>query len=172
MRYIKAHKSRLHGKRNKKSIKYIVIHYTEGVGDTAEGNCKYFSRLDNPKLTTGAHFFVDHLGECIKSIPMNQIAYAVGGEYNADVAKYYKKCTNANSVSIEIANLVNGDLKAGHYIGLKKAIKYIKKYCPNAKTIIRHWDVNGKTCPYGMTGKNNAKWESLRKELYKMLEGE
>ena len=28
----------------------------------------------------------------------------------------------------------------------------------NAKTIIRHWDVNGKNCPAPMVGKDNEKW--------------
>ena len=168
MKYIKAHKSRLHGKRNRNSIKYIVIHYTSNVGDTALNNAMYFKRLDNPKNQAGAHFFVDDTGECIKSIPMNQIAWSVGGCFD-EKAPYYNVCTNANSVSIELANLVKGDVKAGHYIGLRKAIRYIKKYCKNAKIIIRHYDVNGKHCPDGLL--TEKKWSPVHRQLMSILEG-
>ena len=47
----------------------------------------------------------------------------------------------------------------------KRLVKYIKKYCPNAKTIIRHWDANGKNCPAPMSGKNNFNWKKFKKEL-------
>lgn len=39
-----AHKSCFHGKRSRKNIKYIVIHYTGNSNDTAANNGKYFRR--------------------------------------------------------------------------------------------------------------------------------
>ena len=39
-----------------KPIKYIVLHYTGGNGDTALGNCKYFLGLNR---NASAHYFVD-----------------------------------------------------------------------------------------------------------------
>lgn len=51
---------------------------------------------------------MDKQGEIWRSIPMNRIAYAVGGFYSqsggAGAGAYYGKCTNANSVSIELCD--------------------------------------------------------------------
>jgi N-acetylmuramoyl-L-alanine amidase CwlA len=49
----------------------------------------------------------------------------------------------------------------------RELIKYIQKYCPNAKTIIRHWDVNGKQCPLPMVGKENKMWKEFKKKITK-----
>ena len=45
-----------------------------------------------------------------------------------------------------------------------KLIKYIRKHCPNAKTIIRHYDVNGKQCPL-LYVKDEAKWKAFKREI-------
>lgn len=167
MKTIKAHKSCMHGKRNRSSIKYIVIHYTGNKGDTAVGNARYFQKEQNgARNGVGAHFFVGGKGATVKSIPMNQIAWSVGGLYSKSggAGAYYKKCTNANSVSIELCDATKGytDVQAK---AVKKLIKYIKRYCPNAKVIIRHWDVNGKDCPAPMIGKNNKMWKQFKKDV-------
>lgn len=149
MRKIYAHKERYHGKRNKKHIEAIVLHYTSNKGDTAENNAKYFQQppKETKNLTTCAHFFIDKSGKVVKALPMNIIAYAVGGKrQSAKGGKFYKQLDNNNTVSIELCDACSGyndkQLKA-----LKKTIKYIKKYCKNAKTICYHYDVNGKNCP-------------------------
>ena len=146
------------GKRNLKSVTYIVIHYTGNKGDTAKNNAVYFATSNTRKA--GAHFFVDKSGEIWMSIPMNRIAWAVGGLYSTSngAGSYYGKCTNANSVSIELCDLVNGSPSWEQMLAVKRLVKYIQGKCPNAKTIIRHWDVNGKTCPATMVGKNNKEW--------------
>lgn len=131
-------------KRNRKNIKYIVIHYTQNKGDTAKNNVDYFANVN--KREAGAHFFVSANGDYAKSIPMNRSAWAVGGCVYDENAKYLNKCTNFNSISIELCDAVDG-WTVGHVTGTKKVIKYIRKYCPNAKTIICHHDVNGKNCP-------------------------
>lgn len=131
-------------KRNRKNIKYIVIHYTQNKGDTAKNNVDYFANVN--KREAGAHFFVSANGDYAKSIPMNRSAWAVGGYVYDENAKYLNKCTNFNSISIELCDAVDG-WTVGHVTGTKKVIKYIHKYCPNAKTIICHHDVNGKNCP-------------------------
>lgn len=148
-------------KRNYKDIKYIVIHYTGNKGDTAKGNASYFATGNTREA--GAHFFVDKAGEVYKSININRAAYAVGGAKYSDQirvggGKYYGKCTNYNSVSIELCDCTTGtnweQMKT-----TRELVLYIQKKCPNAKTIIRHWDVNGKTCPAPMAGRSNKKWE-------------
>lgn len=148
-------------KRNLADIKYIVIHYTGNKGDTAENNAKYFANTNTRKA--GAHFFVDKAGEVWKSININRTAWAVGGFYTTSngAGSYYQKCTNSNSVSIELCDCLKGtnweQMKAA-----RQLVKSIQEKCPNAKTVIRHWDVNGKPCPASMIGTNSKKWKRLR----------
>lgn len=151
-------------KRNLNDVKYIVIHYTGNKGDTAENNAKYFANANTRQA--GAHFFVDKQGEVWKSVKMERTAWAVGGLYSTanGAGSYYEKCTNNNSVSIELCDCVDGtnweQMKA-----TKQLVEYIQEKCPNAKTIIRHWDVNGKACPAPMIGTSNEKWNRLHSYL-------
>lgn len=151
-------------KRSLKSIKYIVIHYTGNKKDTAKSNANYFATTNTRQA--GAHFFVDKAGVIYKSINMNRIAWAVGGKVSTtgSAGSYYGKCANANSVSIELCDCIN-DTNWEQMLAVRKLVQYIKKKCPNAKTIIRHWDVNGKSCPGSMTGKTNKKWQRLHNFL-------
>lgn len=151
-------------KRELKSIKYIVIHYTGNKGDTAKNNADYFATGNTREA--GAHFFVDKTGEIWKSINMNRIAWAVGGLYSQSngAGSYYQKCTNTNSVSIELCDCLE-DTNWEQMKATRQLVKYIQKKCPNAKTIVRHWDVNGKTCPAPMIGINNEKWKKFHNFL-------
>lgn len=144
-------------KRALNTIKYIVIHYTGNKGDTAKANANYFATSNARQA--GAHFFVDKNGKIYKSVNMNCIAWAVGGKYSLSngAGTYYGKCTNSNSVSIELCDCCQ-ETNWEQMRAVKQLVAYIQKKCPNAKTIIRHWDVNGKNCPLPMTGKNNEKW--------------
>ena len=150
------------GKRNCKDIRYIVIHFTANKGDTAKNNANYFA-TGNARMA-GAHFFVDKKGEIWKSININRIAYAVGGKYSLTngAGAYYGKCTNANSVSIELCDCCT-DTNWEQMLATRKLVKYIQKKCPNAKTIIRHWDVNGKDCPAPFIGNGNEKWTEFKR---------
>ena len=149
------------GKRNLADIKYIVIHYTGNKGDTAENNAKYFANSNTRKA--GAHFFVDKVGEIYQSIKIDRTAWAVGGFYTTSngAGTYYGKCTNANSVSIELCDCVT-ETNWEQMKATRQLVKSIQEKCPNAKTVIRHWDVNGKPCPVPMIGTNNKKWKRLR----------
>lgn len=151
-------------KRSRKDVKYIVIHYTGNNNDTAKNNAVYFANSNTREA--GAHFFVGAKGVVYKSINMNRIAWAVGGKYSTSngAGSYYGKCTNYNSVSIELCDCVKGytDKQAK---ATKELIQYIQKRCSNAKTIIRHWDVNGKQCPLPMVGKDNAMWKKFKKAI-------
>lgn len=145
-------------KRDLDAVKYIVIHYTGNTGDTAQANAKYFATSNT--RAAGAHFFVDKAGKVYKSVNMNRSAYAVGGKYSLSggAGTYYGRCTNANSISIELCDCCK-DTNWEQMKAARQLVKYIQKKCPNAKTIIRHWDVNGKDCPLPMTGTNNKKWK-------------
>ena len=152
------------GKRNLKEVKYIVIHFTGNKGDTAKNNADFYA-TENAR-EAGAHFFVDKNAEIWQSIPMERIAWSVGHFFTKDggAAAYYKKCTNANSVSIELCDCLK-NVSWEQMLAVRELVQYIQKHCPNAKTIIRHWDVNGKECPGPMIGKDNLKWKHLHNKL-------
>lgn len=152
------------GIRDLKDVKYIVIHYTGNKGDTAKNNVDYFAGTNT--RPAGAHLFADKQGGKGLSIPLNRIAYAVGGLYSKKngAGSYYKKCTNANSVSIELCDCLKG-VSWEQMLAARELVKWVQGQCPNAKTIIRHWDVNGKECPDPMTGTNNKKWKHLHNKL-------
>lgn len=150
------------GARPLSSIKYIVLHYTAVNGDSAKNEALYFSR--NYSRYAGAHFFVDQKGEIAQSISMDITAWSVGGaKYAGTNPQYYGKCTNYNSVSIEMCDQVNKEAGAKQIASVKWLIDYIQKRCPNAKTIIRHYDVNGKPCPARYL--SASKWSSLKKKV-------
>ena len=157
-------------KRNKKDVKYIVIHYTGIVGDRAENNCLFYKNVNTREA--GAHFFVDQYGSFYKSIDLNRTAYAVGGAKYTDCAKtgggkYYGMVTNANSVSIELCDIVNKEPSEKMIKGVVKVIKYIQTYCPNATVIVRHFDVNGKHCPASMM--NSEAWTKFQLKLLEQI---
>ncbi|MDE7424971.1 MAG: N-acetylmuramoyl-L-alanine amidase [Lachnospiraceae bacterium] len=145
-------------------IKFIVIHYTGNKGDTAKNNADYFATSNT--RTAGAHFFVDKTGEIYRSIKENLVAWAVGGLYGQTLGagSCYNKCTNTNSISIELCDCLE-DTNWEQMKATRQLVQYIQKKCPNAKTIIRHWDVNGKQCPASMTGTSNKKWKRFHSFL-------
>ena len=158
-------------KRKYRSIRFIVIHYTGNRGDTAKGNCHYFSPKGGNNRQAGAHFFVDQQGKYYKSIPMCRTAWSVGGFFTkaGGAGSYYEICTNYNSVSIEMCDCASKDPSPEMKKAIKKVIKYIQRYCPNATTLCRHYDVNGKKCPGRMCGMKGTKgwerWQALLKYL-------
>lgn len=150
-------------KRSLKDIFYIVIHFTAGKGDTAKNEGAYFATRN--KIKAGAHFFVGQDGTIVKSVNMNRTAWAVGGNKWTDCnktggGKYYKICTNANSISIELCDNATKDPSNAQVNATKDLIRYIRSKCPNAKKIIRHFDVNGKYCPIRMM--NEKKWKAFK----------
>ena len=167
-KYIKAKPISYGTERPYSAIKYIAIHYTGNKGDTAEGNARFFARYgDGNTRNAGAHFFVGQDGEVVKSIPMKLTAWAVGGfETNANgAASLYGICTNSNSVSIELCDNATRDPSAAQIKAVKELVKYIRKTCPNARTLARHWDCSGKQCPARRTGANNKKWTNFVKQV-------
>ncbi len=144
-------------------IKYIVIHYTANDGDTDENNGKYFA---NNVTKSSAHYFVDD-DSITQSVPDNYVGYSVGGNRYANYkqtggAKFYKTCTNSNSISIELCD----DVKNGVIYPSAKTIEnaldlarlLMSKYNIPADRVIRHFDVNGKPCPAYWV--NDAKWKA------------
>lgn len=153
-------------KRGYEIVRFIAIHYTGVVGDTAENEGKFFANGNT--RAAGAHFFIDQAGQVVKSVDLNRAAWSVGGVKYPNCnktggGKYYGIVTNANSVSIELCDNVNKSPSKKQIKAVKNTIKYIRKHCPNAKTVVRHFDVTGKPCPGMMT--NDATWKNFKKEI-------
>lgn len=159
---------RNHGaKRSTSKIKFIVIHFTANDGDSDTGNANYFKKN---VVKASAQYFVDS-DSITQSVPDNYVAWSVGGSKYGDCAKtgggkFYGKCTNSNSISIELCD----DKKNGKIYPSQKTIenaliltKYLmKKYNVPQSRVIRHFDVNGKRCPgyWCGTAAKNKKWKT------------
>lgn len=164
--YIKANSYAHGGERPLSAIKYIVIHYTGGGGgDSAKANALYFK--NGNRTYAGAHFFVDQYGHVYQTVPMGVTAWSVGGFFTQanGAGKYYQQCLNSNSVSIELCDCDYKDPSSEMIETTRKLIEHIQAKCPHAKTILRHWDVNGKKCPARMSGKDNKKWQKFKAQI-------
>lgn len=138
--------------RKTSKIRYIVIHYTANDGDRAYNNALYFR---NHVVKASAHYFVDD-NIIYNSVPDNYTAYSVGGGKYSDCAKtgggaFYGKCTNANSISIEMCDVTrDGSIMASEKT-LENTVNLVRslmaKYNVPIERVIRHFDVNGKKCP-------------------------
>ena len=161
--------------RSLSTIKYIVIHYTSNDGDTDTNNGKYFRDY---VVKASAHYFVDS-DSITQSVKDNVIAYSVGGNKYASCAqtgggKYYGKCTNSNSISIELCD----DVKNGVVYPSDKTIEnaleltrhLMKKYNVPKERVIRHFDVTGKLCPAYWCG-TDAKNKLWLTEFWNKLDG-
>lgn len=163
------------GRRDLDAIKYIVIHYTANDGDTDESNGAYFH---NNVVKASAHYFVDDDSVTV-SVNDEFTAWSVGGKKYPDCVKtgggkYYGKCTNANSISIELCDDVkNGRVypSAGTIANAIELVKKLmKKYGIPAANVIRHFDVNGKPCPAYWCG-TSAKDKQWKTEFWDKLNG-
>lgn len=131
-------------------IRYIVIHYTGGLG-TAKENCQYFASGEKSR---SAHYIVGHEGEIWQSVEDENIAWHCG-------AKRYlhPKCRNCNSIGIELCvrKKEPGHLQAGDKdwyfedATVESAVELTKylmsRYNVPAGNVLRHYDVTGKICP-------------------------
>ena len=154
------------------TIKYIVIHYTANDGDTALSNAKYFARGNRG---ASAHYFIDS-NNIVQSVEDNYVAWSVGGSKYSDCSKtgggkFYSKCTNSNSLSIEICDDIKNnaiyptEATINNVVDLVRTL--MKKYNVSIDNVIRHFDVTGKKCPMYWCGdsQKNAKWQEFKSRL-------
>lgn len=132
--------------RNGAGTKYIVIHWV-GAVSTAKNNADYFNGGDRQ---ASAHFFVDDK-EIWQSVSVGRASWHCGGGRQSNKGgTYLGKCTNSNSIGIEMCcKKKDGKL----YITDKtiantgELVRYLmKKYNIPQSRVIRHFDVNGKYC--------------------------
>ena len=158
--------------RKKSDIKYIVIHYTAGKGDTARNNVDAFTHLITK---TSAHFFVDEKEVAMSVDPVN-IAWHCGGKKyaNGAPAPFHGKCTNSNSIGVEMCS----DLCGNQYVitadtqsrAAKFTAELMIEYNIPIERVVRHYDVTGKYCPMPMV--DSRAWGAflnMVKTYYKVL---
>ena len=155
--------------------KYIVLHYTATNGATAANEVMYFAT--NPAaVNASADFFVDdnEIRQYNTSLD-SRYSWAVGVDYSGGSAPYWGKCTNANSISIEMCCTYDSVHTGAWYISentYKNAVELTKylmqKYNIPAANVIRHWDVCRKPCPgaVGWIPKfGEATWTRFKKDI-------
>lgn len=142
----------------KEKIKYLVVHYTAGDGDTAKNNAKYFS---GAARGASAHYFIDE-NEIWQSVREEDTAWHCGGK------KYYHPlCRNDNSIGIEMCSYKDNN---GYHIAsetLDRAVMLIrelmKKYNIATENVVRHYDVTHKNCPAPLV--EEAEWQEFKRKL-------
>ena len=179
------------GSRNGATIKYLVIHYTGSTHSekgTARDCCKMFATSSRE---ASADFVVDdeEIYQYNGDIK-NRKCWAVGGSkyrwINTKVGgTYYGKCTNANSISIEMkSSKVNRksvkDTDTDWYLTdkvvantVELAAYLLKKYNIPFSNMIMHHHVSGKLCPLPWCQKESdlSKWEDFKKRVKAELNG-
>ena len=122
--------------RNKKKIKYIILHYTGMRSET-----KALKRLTDDNSNVSCHYFIKSNGQIILMVPELYEAWHAGkSKWKKDIS------LNRNSIGVEITN-------KGHEFGyqnyskkqissLIKLTKYlIKKYKIKSSNILGHSDI-------------------------------
>ena len=145
------------------AIRYIVIHYTAGNGDTAAAECSYFA---GGARGASAHYFVGEDGIC-QSVPDDLKAWHCGGT-NAYKHPY---CRNANSIGIEMTSRKNAS--GGYYIvnSVVEMTIELTRYLMGVydippENVIRHYDVWAKVCPEPFV-KHPAQWQAFKERIAK-----
>lgn len=154
--------------RSLSKIKYIVLHYTANDGDTDESNANFFKTSGRG---SSAHYFVDD-NSVTRTVPDNYVAWSVGGNRYSNYkttggASLYKTCTNTNSINIEMCDTKrNGKYDVSEKTLLNTielVILLMKKYKISISSVIRHFDVTGKSCPAYFI--DNGIWNNMKKRI-------
>lgn len=143
--------------------KYIVIHYTGNWRDKSTSNGNYFKSTNRG---ASAHYFVD-AENVVQVVSDSDTAWAVGRNYGSN--NLFGKCTNSNSISIEMCS-TDGKISDGTYRNTVELTKTLmKKYNIDAAHVVRHWDVCSKSCPgwtgWGANGCDSSIWNQFKKDI-------
>ncbi len=143
----------------REEIRYIVVHYTAGNGDTARENGIYFQ---NTRVGASAHWFVDET-TAVSSVPEQFAAWHCGG-----TSYIHPECRNVNSIGVELCSRRKQD---GTYFFLPETVvnaaalvrALMKKYRVPEERVLRHYDVTGKKCPAPFL--DAGQWEEFQRML-------
>ena len=151
-------------------IRYLVIHYT-GAEGTAADNVAYFNSMNR---NASADYFINQNGVAYEynPDPKNYYSWHCGGPLESSHHPYYGKCTNENSIAIEICTHYSN----GKWIFTNQAFEgavnlakeLMKRYSIPIERVIRHYDVTGKACPqvpgWGAVG-GSSEWNRFKNAI-------
>lgn len=163
--FLQAHTSNFYAGRGGNSIKYIVVHYTAGNGDTAMNNAQYFH--NNSGLQASAHYFVDE-HSVVQSVRDTDGAWHCGGPLESPHHPLHNICMNRNSLGVEMCS----DKVNGKYVITAQTVDrtvvlvrwLMDKYGIDVNHVVRHYDVTGKDCPEPWV-RNPKLWEKFKTML-------
>lgn len=159
-------------------IEYIVVHYTAGSTSRPGSALKIAQRFNDSSRQASADFVVDDT---------NII------QYNTNIIHFYSwavgtpkkgvRCSNKNSISIEMCSTFTGKMDNGTYANdpgwsftgavVDNTVELVRRLCKEygipKERVIRHFDVSGKKCP-GVIGWNpesgsEEKWEEFLSKI-------
>jgi len=123
-------------KRQKKNIKYIIIHYTGMKNELSALN-----KLTDPKSKVSAHYFIKKNGKIINLVPDLYEAWHAGKSNWKNI-----QSLNRYSIGIEIQNPGHENFyekfSNKQMNSVKKLLRFLtKKYRVNCKNILGHSDI-------------------------------
>lgn len=163
-------------KRGKGSIKYIVVHYVGALGDAKE-NTEYYK---STYVGASADFWVGHNGDIWQGNDYyNYYSWHCGGSLQGyGGATHYGKCTNANSIGIEMCvkkrntktmNATDTDwyfTDATIAAAATLIAQLMSELDIDIDHVIRHYDVNGKICPNPFVyNTGSVTWKQFRAKI-------
>lgn len=166
-----------------RKIEYIIVHYTAGVTSKDGSAASLADYYRTTSTEVSSDFTVDDTS-AVQYNPdiRNRYCWHCGGsKYNTKGGSFYGKCTNANSIGVEICSTNStGKMQAANdksYSFTEAAVanaaelvlKLMSDYNIPAERVIRHYDVTGKPCP-GIIGWNadsgsEAEWNRFKKMI-------
>lgn len=163
--FLQAHTSNFYSGRGGNSIKYIVVHYTAGNGDTAMNNAQYFH--NNSGLQASAHYFVDE-HSVVQSVRDTDGAWHCGGPLESSHHPLHNICMNRNSLGVEMCS----DIVGGKYTITQQTVDrtvelvrwLMDKYSIDVDHVVRHYDVTGKDCPEPWV-RDESLWRKFKARL-------
>lgn len=143
--------------RSNADIQYIVVHYVGALGD-AKANTEYYKSTD---VGASADFWVGFAGDIWQGNDYRNYYswHCGGGLQGSGGASFYQKCTNSNSVGVEMCvkkrstATMNATDKDWYFLdatieSAAELVAYLMKELDiDIDHVIRHYDVNGKICP-------------------------
>ena len=165
-----------------REIKFIVIHYTAGV-TSRQGSALNTANYYPDSQNVSADYTVDDTtAVCYNGDIPNRYTWHCGGsKYATKGGSLYGKCTNANSIGVEVCSTNStGKMQTANdrsysftEAAVNNAVELVKQlmkwYNIPPENVIRHYDVTGKPCP-GIIGWNadsgsEAEWLKFKARL-------
>ena len=149
---------------NNKQNLYIVVHYV-GAVSTAKNNADYYA---SGKLQASAHYFVDEASIWQSVNDKDRAWHCGGGLQGNNGHTFYQKCTNYNSIGIEMCCKKTSD---GRWYFEEETVKntvdlvkyLMAKHNIPIDRVIRHYDVTGKNCPAPYVDENA--WAKFKEKI-------